>query len=175
MLAQNTALTGGEFLLATVVETPASPNNFDYGPQGDHTMIPIPRPRVLSAYNTGTCLQMLVGFDSIAGGLFGPNAETAVTGFRLLMAASNVDPGRDPSAYALIATADSPGGAATATTVCFDCRFTDKWLVTQLSFEGGSVLSDAVGAGTRIHCQILADPKPKIGPKKSGPLGSSPD
>src|SRR4029453_8065552 len=48
-LAQSRGGSGTSFLLDTVVETPLAANNFDYGPQGNHQMIDIPRPRVLSS------------------------------------------------------------------------------------------------------------------------------
>lgn len=165
-LAQSSGPGGTSFLLATIVETPASSVNFDYATQGDHNMIAIPRPRVLSSSRSGTDVNLSVAIDSIAAGLFGPNAASAVTGFNILGASSTSDPGRDQASYSPRASAPSAGGAATTVPVVVDCSnpASDQWLVTQISFENGSVLSGAVSEATRVNCNpALANPKtPKI-------------
>ena len=164
MLALSKTATGTEFLLDTIVETPASSANFDYGTQGNHAMIPIPRPRVLSSARVASTLNLSVAADSIAGGLYGPNAANAVTGFRILTASAGADPGRDASAYTLAATIVSPGGGAATQPVALNCTNPqDQWLVTQIQFEGGAVLSSAVSGATRVHCDpTIANPKPKV-------------
>ena len=165
-LAQSQGPAGTSFLLDTIVETPASSVNFDYSTQGNHNMIPIPRPRVLSSARVATNLNLSVALDSIAGGLYGPNAASAVNGFRILTASSATDPGRDASAYSAVpaAVVSSPGGAATTQAVVLNCTNPqDQWLVTQIQFENGLVLSGAVSGATRVHCDpTIANPKPKV-------------
>jgi hypothetical protein len=169
-LAINKTATDTEFLVDTVPETPAAANNYDYGAEGDHNMIKIPRPRVLSSSRAGTDLNLSVQVDSIAAGLFGPGSSTAVTGFNILSASAAADPGRDAVLYSLRATAASAGGAQATTPVTLDCtNVLDQWVVTQIQFENGAVLSKAVSAPTRVHCdQALANPKYKLVPKKLG-------
>jgi hypothetical protein len=168
-LAQSSGPAGTSFLLATIVETPAATVNFDYATQGDHAMIAIPRPRVLSsAKNLGNPLlvDLNVALDSIAGGLYGPNAASAITGFRILGASASSDPGRDASAYTLRASVPAGGGTAATQALQVDCSNpnSDQWLVTQISFENGAVLSGAVSGATRVNCNpALANPKnPKV-------------
>jgi hypothetical protein len=170
VLGMNKTPGGTEFLLDTAVENAAALANYDYGAQGNHTMIPIPRPKVLSSARVGSNVNLSVGIDSISAGLFGPNAGTAVTGFNILTASSATNPGTDASAYTLRSTIPSPGGAAATQGVSLDCTNTaDQWIVTQIQFESGTVLSKAVSAPTRVHCdQALADPKFKVVPKKLG-------
>lgn len=169
-LAQVKGTVDTSFLLDTVVETPAVANNFDYGPQGNHQMISIPRPRVTASARVGTTVNVSVGIDSIAAGLFGPNAASAVTGFKVLSAQNATDPGRDAAAYTEVANLPAAGGAAAASgNIALDCTSTtERWLVTQIVFEGGVITSNAVGAPTRVHCDpALANPgKYKIVPKK---------
>jgi len=172
VLAMNKTATGTEFLLDTAVENAAAFANYDYGAQGDHTMIPIPRPAVLSSSRVGSNVNLSVSVGSIAAGLFGPNAGSAVTGFNILTAASDTDPGRDASAYSLRSTIPSAGGAAATQPVSLDCTNPQsQWIVTQIQFENGTVLSKAVSAATRVSCgPALANPKVspkiKVAPKK---------
>lgn len=168
ILAQNRVAVGTEFLLATVIETPASANAFDYGPQGNHTMIPIPKPFVISSTRSGSNVNLVVKLPSIAGGLFGPNAASAVTGFNLLSASSTTNPGSAASAYSLRSTVASPGGAEVASQpLTVDCSNInqDQWVVTQIQFENGTVLGNSVSAPVRVNCNpALATPKtpPKV-------------
>jgi len=179
LLVENrTAFGGAEFLLDTVAETPAAVNNYDFGLQGDHTMIPIPRPRIISSFRSGTSVFVNVQYNPITAGLFGPGAASAVDGYRMLGALSTTDPGRDPSAYTLLATIPAPGGGvSTVQQVAVNCSsFQDQWIVTQLSLENGAILSTSVSNPARIRCNpALADPKPTIVPKKIGPPTLPPD
>lgn len=175
ILAQKQDPTGvTDFLLATVLETPGGSVNFDYSTQGAHVMIPIPQPTVLSSSKAGSIVTLHVSLPSIAAGLFGPNAASAVSGYNVVSALSVNDPGRDAALYQPRATALSPGGTgASDTTVPIDCgpatAGQDAWVATQLQFENGTVLAGAVGKARRVHCLgALADPKEwKIVPKKN--------
>lgn len=168
VLAMNQTPTDTEFLLDTIVETPANASaNFDYGSQGNHNMIKIPRPRVLSSSRAATVVNLSVAVDSIAGGLYGPNAATAVTGFRILGKSATADPGRSASSYdaAPLATIASAGGAAATTPVAVNCSNTanDQFLAVQIVFENGAILSDSVSAATRVKCDpTIANPNPKV-------------
>lgn len=165
------------FLVATVSETFATSVNFDYGGQGDHNLIEVPRPRVVSSSRAGSLVNVSVQIPSIAGGLYGPNAASAVTGYNILSASSATNPGRNAAAYSLRTSVAAPGGVAgTSGVVGVDCTTatSDQWVVTQLTFEGGAVLSSAVSEPTRVNCNpALADPKYKIIPKKGGPKNVS--
>jgi hypothetical protein len=172
-LAQHIRADGtSEFLLDTIVETPAATVNFDYATQGNHNMIPIPRPRVLSSARVATNVNLNVAVDSIAGGLYGPNAGSAVTGFRILTKSSAVDPGNDAANYDAVPAAviANPGGTGASQPVVLNCTNpADQWIVTQIQFEGGTVLGGATSAATRVRCDpALANPKYKIVPKKIG-------
>ena len=175
-LAQNKTAAGTEFLLATIVETPANPAaNFFYGDQGNHNMITLPSPTVISSSKALSVVTLHVGIPSIAAGLYGPGAASAVSGFNVVSALSETNPGTDASLYQTRASVASAGGAAVLDqAVTVDCAaatgLQDQWVATQISFEGGSVLSSAVSAPRRVHCLgALADPKYKVVPKKAGP------
>jgi len=175
-LAQNKTATGTEFLLATVVETPGNASgNFHYGFQGNHNMITLPSPTVISSSKALSVVTLHVGIPSIAAGLYGPGAASAVSGFNVVSALSETNPGTDASLYQTRASVASAGGAAVLDqAVTVDCAaatgLQDQWVATQISFEGGSVLSSAVSAPRRVHCLgALADPKYKVVPKKAGP------
>lgn len=177
VLAQKRNNTGGsDFLLATVVETPSGAVNFDYSTQPEHTMIPIPRPRVTASARTAPNVNLSIGIDSIADGLFGPNAASAVVGYRILgksapLASSG--PGSAASDYdaAPRAVIAAPGGVGGATPLTVDCSniANDQFLAVQLQFEGG-IFSDSVSAATRVRCDPAVanprTPKIKIAPKK---------
>lgn len=170
-LAQSKGPGGTSFLIATIVETPAATVNFNYATQGNHNMIAIPRPRVLSSSRSGDNVVLNVAIDSIAAGLFGPNAGNAVSGFVLRSAAGTSDPGRDASAYPNGFTVASPGGAAATAAFTVSCAnpAVDQWVVTQIQLEPGAGGSSAVSAATRVNCNpALAKPvtpKIKVAPK----------
>jgi hypothetical protein len=128
---------------------------------------------VVSSSRVGTLVNVSVQVPSIAGGLYGPNAASAVTGYNILSAPSATNPGRNAAAYSLRTAVVAPGGTTgTSGTVPVDCTNVnaDQWVVTQLTFEAGAVLSSSVSEPTRVNCNpALADPKYKIIPKKTGP------
>jgi hypothetical protein len=171
VVAQKKSGATTDFLVATVVETPGGAVNFDYSTQGNHEMIPMPRPRVTSSSRAGTTVNLNVQVPAISAGLYGPNAANAVTGFNILSASSATNPGRDAAAYTLRSAITSPGGNAATGAVSVDCTNpnADQWVVTQLVLEGG-VGSSAVSEATRVNCNpALADPKYKIVPKRGTP------
>jgi len=180
ILAQVRGSVGTEFLLATVTETLTGDTFFDYAAQGDHNMVEVSRPRVVSSSRAGTLVNAQVSIPAVSGGLYGPNAGSAITGYRIVSASSPTDPGRNAAAFTTtLATVVAPGGtAAAATPVTVDCAniANDQWIATQINFENGAVLSSAVSQPTQIKCNpSLADPKYKIVPKKNGPKLINPD
>jgi len=177
VLAQNRTATGTEFLLATAAENAAAINNYEFAPQGNHTMIPIPKPFVNDSARVGSNVNLHISIPSIAGGCFGPNAASAITGFNVLAAstprAQASDPGRDASAYSLRSTIPSAGGAPVLLApITLDCSNTanDQWVVLQIQLENGTVLSNSVGQSIRVNCDpTLANPKTpkvKVAPKE---------
>ena len=180
VLAQVRGPVGTEFLLATATQTTTGSAFFDYAAQGDHSMVALSRPRVVSSSRAGSLVNAQVSVPSVAGGLYGPNAASAITGYRIVGASSPTNPGRNAAAFTTsLATVVAPGGTAGAPTpVTVDCSniANDQWIATQISFENGAVLSSAVSEPTQIKCNpSLADPKYKLVPKKQGPKVISPD
>jgi hypothetical protein len=180
VLAQNRGPVGTEFLLATVTETLTGNTFFDYAVQGDHNMVTLPRPRVVSSSRTGTTVNLNVQIPALSGGLYGPNAASAITGYRILTQSSATNPGRNAASFTTtLATVAAPGGAAVPSTpVTVDCSniANDQWIVAQLNFESGAVVSNAVSEATQVKCNpALADPKYKIVPKKGVPKNVNPN
>jgi hypothetical protein len=180
VLAQVRGPVGTEFLLATVTQTLTGDSFFDYAAQGDHNMVEVSRPRVISSSRAGDIVNAQVSIPAVSGGLYGPNAASAITGYRIVTASSPTNPGRNAAAFTTtLATVAAPGGtAAAATPVSVDCSnvANDQWIATQINFENGAVLSSAVSEPTQIKCNSsLADPKYKIVPKKNGPKNINPD
>jgi hypothetical protein len=166
------------FLLATVAETPGGAVNFDYSDKGALQMIQMPRPNVTSSSRVGSTVNLNVQVPAVSGGLYGPGAANAVTGYRVLSAQGATDPGRDAAAYSLRSTLTATAGGAATGTVALDCtNLADTWVVTQVVFDGGAVTSNAVSEARQVHCNpALADPKYKIVPKRGTPkqgVGSS--
>jgi hypothetical protein len=180
ILAQVRGSVGTEFLLATATQTTTGSAFFDYAAQGDHNMVAVSRPRVVSSSRAGALVNAQVTIPAVTGGLYGPNAASAITGYRIVGASSPTNPGRNAAAFTTtLATVPAPGGtAASATPVSVDCAniANDQWIATQINFENGAVLSSAVSEPTQIKCNpSLADPKYKIVPKKNGPKTINPD
>jgi hypothetical protein len=180
ILAQNRGPVGTEFLLATVTEKLTGDTFYDYAEQGDHNMVSLGRPRVASSSRTGTTVNLNVQIPALSGGLYGPNAASAVTGYRILSQSSATNPGRNAASFTTtLATVAAPGGAAVPSTpVTVDCSniANDQWIVAQLTFENGAVFSNAVSEATQVKCNpALADPKYKIVPKKGVPKNVNPN
>jgi len=172
VLAQNQGAQGTDFLVATIGETPARSVNYDYSTQGNHNLVPMPRPRVTSSNRAGSAVNLGIQVPAASAGLYGPNAASAISGYNILSASSATNPGRNAAAYTLRATIPAAGGGAGTGAVTVDCTNTaqDQWVVTQIQFENGGVLSSAVSDATRINCNpALADPKYKIVPKRGTP------
>lgn len=163
--------TQGEFLYATVAETPNGGLNFDYSvTPANPNLVVIPRPRVTGSSRAGTNVNLNITVDPVSAGVFGSAAPGSVTGYRILSKSSPGDPGRDASSYDTtpLASLAGPGGATASGAVVVDCSNTaqDRWVVTQLSFEGGLQFSNVVSGATRVGCNpLLADPHFKIIPK----------
>ena len=167
---------GGEvgFVLATVAETPAGAVNCDFSTQA-HSMVRLPSPTVLvSGPRRGSSVPVSVSVPSVAAGLRGPNAADALAGYRIVSALSVGNPGNDAAKYTPIATIAAPGGVAgSQMALSLDCsdptNTKDQWVATQLSFEGGSVLSNVVSAPTRVRCAgAMVEPKYKVVPNTKG-------
>ena len=162
-----------DFLIATVAAGQTGVT-FDFSTQGAHDMIQMPAPTVLnSGPRSGNLLPLHVSIPSVAGGLYGPNAANAITGFRVVAALSATEPARDSAGFTPVTggAISSPGGAAVGDTlVTLDCGSTagvDGWVAVQLSLENGTVLGGTVSKPKRVHCQgALAEPKFK--PIKKG-------
>jgi hypothetical protein len=182
VLAQKIDPTGVvDFLVASVVETPTGVVNFDYSPQGDHAMIRLPAPNVLSSGPRNVnSVPLTVQVPAVTAGFYGPSGASMISGYRIVSALSVGDPGRLGNAYALVpggGISVTGGAASPATPVTLDCtdptNTKDQWVATQLVFEGGAVLSDTVSAPKRVHCAgSLADPKYKVVPKKTTTVGA---
>jgi hypothetical protein len=183
-LAQKQDPTGVvDFLVATVAETAAGAINFDYSTQGEHQMLRLPQPTVLaSGPKVGNTLPVHVSLASVSGGFYGPNAAATLTGYQIVYKLAAASPGTDASLFtpAPGGTVAAPGGVAVGDTLlqldCTDPTNTkDAWIATQLSFEGGAILSPAVSQPKRVHCVgSLAEPKYKTVPRKiSGPAPTS--
>ncbi|HEX4825670.1 MAG TPA: hypothetical protein VFV19_15315 [Candidatus Polarisedimenticolaceae bacterium] len=166
--------TKTNFILATVVETPANTVNFDYSAQGNHNFVELSRPHVVSSSRAGSTVNLNLSLPSIAGGLYGPNAASAVTGYVVRSVSASARPDRNAASYGtVLGTFPASGGVAASAAVGVDCSniANDQWVVTQLSFEGGAVVSQVVSEPTQVKCNpALADPKFKIVPKKAGSL-----
>jgi hypothetical protein len=168
-------------LIATVVERTGTTSNFDYGDQGDHNLVRLPAPKINgSGPRAGNILPITVSvptFLTAGNGLYGPNAGTAISGYKVVAALSTGEPSRDAAVYNATVTGGTlaaPGGApVTNTSVQLDCGSTpgvDGWVALQIQFENGGVAQSAVSKPMRVHCQgALADPKYKpIRGKKVG-------
>lgn len=176
--AYKTSPAGTEFLVATIAETPAGVVNFDYSTQGDHNLVTLPRPRATSSSRAGSLVNVGIQIPAVSGGLYGPGAASAITGYNVLSAPSSTDPGRNAAAYTLRTTIPAAGGVAGTGTIQVDCTnpSTDQWVVTQIVFENGGVLGSAASQATRVNCNpALADPKYKIIPKKGVPKNVNPN
>ena len=187
ILAQKKDPTGVvDFLVATVDESASGSGNvvnFDYSTQGAHQLIRLPQPSVIaSGPKVGNTLPVHISLASVAGGFYGPNAAATLTGYQIVYKLAAASPGTDASLFT-----PAPGGAIAAaggiavgdTLLQLDCtdpsNTKDAWIATQLSFEGGAILSPAVSQPKRVHCVgSLADPKYKTVPRKiSGPAPTS--
>lgn len=167
-----------DFLFSTQQEIPG-PVNYDYSLQGDHNMIRLPTPVVQTSSLSAGVVSMTVTVPSIAAGLFGPNAASGVSGYKILSALSATDPGNLATSYPNVAaTISAAGGSASGPTTftlpCSAAGGADQWVATQITFENGTVLSDTVSGARRVHCGgAVADPKYKIVPKKTAGVAPS--
>jgi len=163
--------TAQEFLVTNVSEASGGSVNYDFSQQGNHAMVPAPRPKINSSSRTagtgGGTVNLGVHIDATAGGFFNGSGSD-VTGYNIVTSQSLADPGRLASAYTLRQNVPAPGGAAAdgATTVdCTNLGNGNQWVALQLVTVSGGP-SNIVGPPTRIECNpALADPKFKVVPK----------
>jgi hypothetical protein len=159
------------FLAGTVAEISGPAVDFAYSAFGDRPLVAIPRPRVLSQSKAPNQVTLHINVPSAAGGVFGPGASTAITGYRLVSGngVGTTDAGRDGVAYTTLQTL--PGPAADVTQI-IDCTGivapNDKFVGVQLVFSDNQV--SKVSGTYRVGCDpALASPKAPIVPKK-GPV-----
>lgn len=168
-VAETTSTDGSNalFLVDTILEQPADRLNFPYYQQGNHNMVPIPRPRVTSSSRAGSTVNVQFAVDGVMPGAYGPSAAAAIVGLQLVSGSGTADPGRG-GAFATLQTLPATGGTFSQ---AIDCTNTgaDQFLGVKVLFADG-IVSQYAGATTRINCNpSLADPKYKIVPKKGAP------
>ena len=180
VLAQKKDPTGVvDFLVATVDETTGGAVNFDYSTQGAHQLVRLLQPTVLaSGPKVGNTLPVHISLSSVSSAFYGPNAASTLSGYRIVYKLAAASPGTDASQFILApgGAISAPGGGAVGDTLlqldCTDPTNTkDAWIATQLSFEGGAIVSPAVSQPKRVHCVgSLAEPKYRVVPRKSNPI-----
>jgi hypothetical protein len=94
-------------------------------------------------------MPLTVNVPSVAAGLQDPGTAISMTGYRILSKLSVIDPGQNASSYSLVTTIPGAGGHDAAdTSITLDCTdptgTKDRWIVTQLAFENGEIVSNAV-------------------------------
>jgi hypothetical protein len=165
VLIQNNDGPTASFVAANQIETPAAQKFYDYSTLATHfTMVPIPRPQVVSSARVGSSVQMNVNIPSAQSGVYGPNTASLLQ-YRIVTRSGTSDSGRAAAAY-------TPGAvvpANTTTPLSVDCSAvtSDQWVATQLLVDGFP--TDLVSAPTRVNCNpALAEPKFKLIDRKPG-------
>jgi hypothetical protein len=137
--------------------------------------VPLPRPRAMSSARMGPAVLVTWLIDPTSGGNTGDSSGT-VTGYELVRAVGTSDPGRNPSAWSVVATVASDG-SQTILSAPANCAniFADEFFATRLLFSDGQK-SQVVSLSTRVNCHpALAEPDFRIVPKHpSGPRKPSP-
>jgi hypothetical protein len=156
-----------EFLVSQANETPGGGLTFDFSAKGGDAGT-LPRPRITNSTPGHSGGPAQVTLDAASGPLYDGSAG-AVTGFNILSAAGNADPGRLATAYSAPLNVASTGGGPTTTSYNVVCQagLTRSFIVTQLVTNGGG--SPTVSEATQVSCDSsLAEPpggKYKIVPK----------
>jgi hypothetical protein len=157
---------GSSFFAARVNETPALAVTFDYTRLGtDFAAVEIPNPQVAVTNKAGTIVTMNVTASPVLTGYYGETGSeptATLSGLRLMRAFG----ASRPSAAAADWTATGQSAAAAGGTInsfAFDCATApagqDLFLAWQVSFNGGEVFGDYVGASTQVRCNsTLANP-----------------
>jgi hypothetical protein len=157
------------FLAGTVAEISGTATDFYY--DTDVTMVPIPRPRVLSQSRLAGQVTLHVQIPSAAAGAFGPGAAAAITGYRLVSGngTGTTDAGREPLPYTTLQSFTGPQADVTQVIDCNGVTLpNEKFLGIQLLFADGQV--SRVGGTYRVGCDpAIAQPKAPAAPKK-GPV-----
>jgi hypothetical protein len=171
---------GTQTIVTKIPETPAGANNFDFSTQlpDDVELRDYPRPRVTSSSRAGDTVNLTLGLDSTAS-LYRNGTASDITGFNVVSASSQFNPGPRAEAYTLRSFIPAPGGAAGTGSATVECThviphgsWNDQWVAFQLvSAIGGP--SNAVGTRTRVKCDpALANPR-NVVPKKGMGTGTS--
>jgi hypothetical protein len=158
------------FLAGTVAENNSVAPDYNYTTLGDHGMVPIPRPRVLSQSRAAGQVTLQINIPSPAAGAFGPAAASAITGYRLVSGngVGANDPGREAVAYPTTLQSFTGTGPQTVSQI-IDCTGivlpNEKYIGVQILFADGQV--SRVGGSYRVGCDpAIAQPKTPIVPKK---------
>ena len=149
-----------ETLVAQAQETPGGAVDFDFSQSGPHPLGVYPAPQVTSSSRNGNVITLNLFIPAIT---VYDDAGSGITGFNVLRAESQTDPGRFASAYTFGSFIPSPGGGGATGSVNGNCPIfgsNDVWFVTQIVTSAGG--SNIVSAARRIHCQIFAEPMRKL-------------
>jgi hypothetical protein len=104
--------TNAAFLVGTADETPQLIFNWDFSVFGNRNFVPVPAPQVSNRSQAGTTVTVDVAMSSAASAAFGPSGASVITGYRVLDAAGNSDPGRNSALYAPVGTVAGPAGGS---------------------------------------------------------------
>jgi hypothetical protein len=164
------------FLAATATEVSGPAADFAYGTQGDHPLVAIPRPRVLSQSRAAGTVTLHINIPSAAAGTYGPAAASAITGYRLVSGngAGTTDAGREAAGYTTLQSFSGPQADVTQPIDCTGIIApAEKFVGIQILFADGQV--SRVGSTYRVGCDpALAAPKAPIVPKKGPGLRQNP-
>lgn len=134
----------------------------------DWALIEIPRPEVTNSSRAGNTVSLNVHLPPPTGarGETGFLAETIVTGYQLVTAQGQTDPGRNPAAWTpvgnILPTTPVAGSDGPIQVQCAGTAPTDPdtWVATRLVYDNGQLSSVYVGEPRRIECSpAVADPR----------------
>jgi hypothetical protein len=157
------------FVAGTANESTTGGLDFNYATLGDHALVQVPRPRVLSSSRAANIVTLHVNVPDAAAGSFGPSP--AITGYRLVSGngVGTTDSGRDGATYQTLQSFTAPQADVVQTIDCAGIVApNDKFVGIQVLFDAGaSQTASRVGATYRVGCDpALATPKTPIVPKK---------
>jgi hypothetical protein len=155
--------TRSQTLVAQAPETPGGAVNFDFSATGPRDLGEYPRPQVTSLSRVGSLVHMTISIPPV---FVYDGAGSGITGFNILNATANSDPGRDAGAYTFNSFLASPGGGGAVGMVTGQCPAgppDDVWMVTQIKTAAGA--GRLVSQALRVRCWILAEPTRRIDKK----------